>query len=89
MIKKTLIAVGLAVSMAFAVPATAMESTLAKVKQSGTIKLGYRENSIPFSFVADGNKAPGCQMLKQSSARMFILFRRIGIINSPSVNRTC
>jgi hypothetical protein len=35
----------------------ASESVLAKNKQSGTLKLGYPENSIPFSFVG-GDKQP-------------------------------
>ncbi|MCP5269000.1 MAG: amino acid ABC transporter substrate-binding protein [Zoogloeaceae bacterium] len=56
MIRKTLVAAGLAASMALSMPAGAMEPTLTKIKQSGSISLGYRENSIPFSFVGDDKK---------------------------------
>lgn len=52
MIKRTLLLGGLAASLAIAMPAMASESALARIKQSGTLKLGYRENSMPFSFVA-------------------------------------
>lgn len=59
MIKRTLIAAALAASFLSAAPAFADESTLTKIKQTGTLKLGYRENSIPFSFVGDDKKPHG------------------------------
>src|SRR5258708_30731028 len=33
--------------------------TLQKVKESGTITIGYRESSIPFSYLDDGQKPVG------------------------------
>ena len=33
--------------------------TLAKIKQSGVISVGYRESSIPFSYQADANTITG------------------------------
>ena len=54
---RALIAAGVAASAISALPAAAAESTLVKIKQSATLKLGYRENSPPFSFVAD-DKVP-------------------------------
>ncbi|MFA7293373.1 MAG: amino acid ABC transporter substrate-binding protein [Rhodocyclaceae bacterium] len=59
MIMRTLIAAALAASFLSAAPAFANESTLDKIKQTGTLKLGYRENSIPFSFVGDDKKPRG------------------------------
>lgn len=60
MIKRTLLVAGLATSLASAaLPAAAAESALATIKQSATLKLGYRENSIPFSFVGDDRQPRG------------------------------
>ena len=59
MIKRTLLLGGLAASLAIAMPALASESALARIKQSGTLKLGYRENSMPFSFVGDDKQPRG------------------------------
>lgn len=59
MIVRTLIAAGVAASCFLALPAAAEQSTLARIKETSTIKLGYRENSPPFSFVADDKKAQG------------------------------
>ena len=59
MIKRTLLLAGLAASFAIATTAMAAESTLANIKQTGTLKLGYRENSIPFSFVGDDKQPRG------------------------------
>ena len=39
--------------------ASAGTSTLDKIKQSGTIVLGYRDSSIPFSYIADQPGQPG------------------------------
>ncbi|EXI72645.1 MAG TPA: amino acid ABC transporter substrate-binding protein [Candidatus Accumulibacter phosphatis] len=59
MLKRTLLLAGVAASLALAVPVSASESVLAKIKQSGTLKLGYRENSIPFSFIGDDKQPRG------------------------------
>ncbi|MCP5249065.1 MAG: amino acid ABC transporter substrate-binding protein [Candidatus Accumulibacter sp.] len=56
---RTVIAAAVAASCFHAAPAAADESTLAKIKQTSTIKLGYRESSPPFSFVGDDKKAHG------------------------------
>jgi ABC-type amino acid transport substrate-binding protein len=56
---RILIAIGIAAGLVLSLPAGASESTLARIKQSGTIKLGYRENSIPFSFVGDDKQPRG------------------------------
>ena len=59
MIIRSLIAAGIAASCLFSLPAFANETTLAKIKQTSTLKLGYRENSPPFSFLADDKKPRG------------------------------
>lgn len=56
---RSLIVAGAAVSCLFAVPAVANEPTLTTIKQTSTIKLGYRENSPPFSFVGDDKNPHG------------------------------
>lgn len=57
--KKTImIGAACVASLAVALPALA-ETTLAKIKRSGTITLGYRENSMPFSFVSDDRQPRG------------------------------
>ena len=40
-------------------PALAQQSTLDKIKQSGTMTLAYREASIPFSYLDDKAKPTG------------------------------
>lgn len=61
MIKKPLIAFAFATAAAFALvpPVAAAENTLSRIKQSGAIKLGYRESSAPFSFVGDDKQPRG------------------------------
>ena len=50
----------LATATLFAQPATAQESaTLKKIKDSGTIALGHRESSIPFSYYDDKQQVVG------------------------------
>lgn len=78
MIIRSLIAASVAVSCLFALPAFANESTLAKVKQTSTLKLGYRENSPPFSFLADDKKPRGysidlCKAVAASIAKQLNL----------------
>ena len=48
----------------FTVPALAQEltGTLAKIKDSGAITLGYRESSVPFSYYDDNQKVIGYAM---------------------------
>lgn len=51
---------GLAAVAAFAGPSTAAESpTLSKIKSNGTITIGYREASIPFSYLGPDQKPIG------------------------------
>ncbi|MGH7304605.1 MAG: amino acid ABC transporter substrate-binding protein [Candidatus Rokuibacteriota bacterium] len=56
-------AVGLAIVVAWLAPAAALaqdlQGTLKKIKDSGTIVLGYREQSLPFSFRGDDGKPTG------------------------------
>ena len=72
--KKTiLVGAALAAALTFSVPVSA-ETTLEKIKHSGTIKLGYRENSIPFSFVGDDKQPHGysvdlCRIVADDIAR--------------------
>jgi glutamate/aspartate transport system substrate-binding protein len=49
----------LAGALAFSLPAAAQEltGTLKKIKDTGTITIGHRESSIPFSYL-DGNQQP-------------------------------
>jgi glutamate/aspartate transport system substrate-binding protein len=49
---------GLACSLALS-PAVAQEGTLKKIKDSGTISLGHRESSIPFSYYDDKQQVVG------------------------------
>jgi ABC-type amino acid transport substrate-binding protein len=57
-----------------AIPALAAESTLDQIKSSKTIKLGYRENSIPFSFVGTDKQPQGysvdlCKVVAEDLAK--------------------
>ena len=60
----TIMASTIAAASIIAVPAVAQEltGTLAKIKGSGTITLGYRESSVPFSYLDDNQKAIGYAM---------------------------
>src|SRR5882672_5108078 len=48
-----------ALALAIAVPAAAQEGTLKKVKDSGSITIGHRDASIPFSYYDDQQKPVG------------------------------
>ena len=48
-----------AVCLTLAAPAIAEEGTLDRVKKSGTISLGHRESSIPFSYYDDKQQVVG------------------------------
>ncbi len=56
-------AVALAIVVTWLVPAAALaqdlQGTLKKIKDSGTITIGYREQSLPFSFRGDDGKPTG------------------------------
>ncbi len=71
--KSMLMGAALATALTFSMPAMA-EATLTKIKHSGTIKLGYRENSVPFSFVGDDKQPHGysvdlCRIVADDIAR--------------------
>ncbi len=63
MIRKTLAAVA-ALAVLASAPATAQEltGTLKKIKDSGTITIGHRETSIPFSYLDDKQQPIGYSM---------------------------
>jgi glutamate/aspartate transport system substrate-binding protein len=63
MIRKSLAAVA-ALALLAAVPATAQEltGTLKKIKDSGTITIGHRETSIPFSYLDEKQQPIGYSM---------------------------
>jgi glutamate/aspartate transport system substrate-binding protein len=48
--------------LAFALPAAAQEGTLKKIKDSGTITIGHRDASIPFSYYDDKQQPVGYAM---------------------------
>jgi glutamate/aspartate transport system substrate-binding protein len=55
--------VALTIVLAWLIPASALaqdlQGTLKKIKDSGTIVIGYREQSLPFSFKGDDGKPTG------------------------------
>jgi glutamate/aspartate transport system substrate-binding protein len=52
----------LALGAALAAPAAAQEGTLKKIKDSGTITIGHRDASIPFSYYDDKQQPVGYSM---------------------------
>lgn len=54
----TLVAAGALAALSTGAQAQSTD-TLAKIKQSGVISVGYRESSIPFSYQADANTITG------------------------------
>jgi glutamate/aspartate transport system substrate-binding protein len=56
-LKKTALVVTLLAGAALTAPASALEGTLKKIKDSGAITLGHRDSSIPFSYY-DDNQHP-------------------------------
>src|SRR5882724_8763740 len=46
-------------AIAFAAPLSAQEGTLQKIKASGSITIGHRDGSIPFSYYDDQQKPVG------------------------------
>ena len=61
MLRNIKVAITAAVCLAFAVPAIAQE-TLKKIKDTGTITIGHRDASIPFSYYDDQQKPVGYSM---------------------------
>jgi glutamate/aspartate transport system substrate-binding protein len=53
---------GLAAAAAAALPAAAQEGTLKKVKDSGSITIGHRDASVPFSYYDDKQQPVGYAM---------------------------
>src|SRR5688572_11381054 len=53
---------GLAATLAVAMPAAAQEGTLKKIKDSGSITLGHRDASLPFSYYDDKQQPIGYSM---------------------------
>ena len=53
---------GLAASLAIAMPAAAQEGTLKKIKDSGSITIGHRDASLPFSYYDDKQQPIGYSM---------------------------
>jgi glutamate/aspartate transport system substrate-binding protein len=51
-----------AAALALALPATAQEGTLKKIKDSGTITIGHRDASVPFSYYDDKQQPVGYAM---------------------------
>jgi ABC-type amino acid transport substrate-binding protein len=57
--KKTAFALALLAVLNLAGPAAAADSSLDQIKNSKTLNLGYRETSVPFSFVGTDGKPQG------------------------------
>ena len=71
---KTLLGAALIATLSFA--SSAAESTLDQIKSSKTIRLGYRDASIPFSFVGDDKQPRGfsidlCKTVADDLAKQF------------------
>ncbi len=74
--KQLAFGVALVAALVGAAPATAADSTLTRIEQSKTIRLGYRENSPPFSFVGDDKQPQGysidlCKVVAGDLAKQF------------------
>lgn len=66
--------IAMVILLGAAAPAAAAEATLDKIKRTGTIVLGHREASPPFSFVDDNKKAAGyavdlCERIAHATQR--------------------
>lgn len=55
-----------------------LTGTLKKIKDSGSITIGHRDSSIPFSYVAGGSKPVGYS-LDLATAIIEALNRQVGI----------
>ncbi|MGA8050931.1 MAG: transporter substrate-binding domain-containing protein [Burkholderiales bacterium] len=61
-LQRTTLALALFAGVAIAAPASALEGTLKKVKDSGVITIGHRDSSIPFSYYDDKQHPVGYAM---------------------------
>src|SRR5947199_1760990 len=59
---KTLFALFATAALAATLPAAAQEGTLKKIKDSGSITIGHRDASIPFSYYDDKQQPVGYAM---------------------------
>jgi glutamate/aspartate transport system substrate-binding protein len=59
---RTVFALLAATAVGFALPATAQEGTLKKIKDSGSITIGHRDASLPFSYYDDKQQPIGYAM---------------------------
>jgi glutamate/aspartate transport system substrate-binding protein len=59
---KTVFALFAATAVGFALPAAAQEGTLKKIKDSGSITIGHRDASLPFSYYDDKQQPIGYAM---------------------------
>src|SRR3954454_6639863 len=59
---KTIFALFAAATLAASLPAAAQEGTLKKIKDSGSITIGHRDTSIPFSYYDDKQNVVGYAM---------------------------
>jgi glutamate/aspartate transport system substrate-binding protein len=62
MIRTVQLALAVLAAVAFAAPLSAQEGTLKKIKDSGSITIGHRDASIPFSYYDDQQKPVGYAM---------------------------
>jgi glutamate/aspartate transport system substrate-binding protein len=64
-------ALSVALTLVLAGPALGQElsGTLRKIKDSGTFTIGYREQSVPFSFLDRDGKPAGYSITPAGSAR--------------------
>jgi glutamate/aspartate transport system substrate-binding protein len=60
--RATTLLAGLAAALVVALPAAAQEGTLKKIKDSGSITIGHRDASVPFSYYDDKQRPVGYAM---------------------------
>ncbi len=61
-LQRTTLVLALLAGAGLATPASALEGTLKKVKESGVITIGHRDSSIPFSYYDDQQRPVGYAM---------------------------
>src|SRR3954471_3745046 len=59
---KTVFAIAAAAALGFSAAATAQEGTLKKIKDAGSITIGHRDASMPFSYYDDKQQPVGYAM---------------------------
>ena len=72
----------LAAALAFACAAAAQEGTLKKIKDSGSITIGHRESSIPFSYLDDKQQPVGYADLARLDPAMLLATFVIAVVAS-------